>query len=92
MTGNREGGGGSRPRLLVAKGSFESMGGAERDLLRNMPAIAESFEVTVATLASVSELRAACESLGLDLMHPQEIWRPPQGVLSSVLDSGMDSP
>ncbi|MAZ23979.1 MAG: hypothetical protein CMB22_04130 [Euryarchaeota archaeon] len=91
MTGNREGGGGSRPRLLVAKGSFESMGGAERDLLRNLPAIAESFEVTVATLSSVSELSIACESLGLDLMHPQEIWRPPQGVLSSVLDSGMDS-
>jgi glycosyltransferase involved in cell wall biosynthesis len=80
-----------RPRLLVAKGSFESMGGAERDLLRNLPAIAESFDVSVATLASASELGSACEGLGLELMCPEERWSPPQGVLSSVLDSGMGS-
>jgi len=91
MAGNREVAGVPRPRLLVAKGSFESMGGAERDLLRNLPAIAESFDVSVATLASASELGSACEGLGLELMYPEERWSPPQGVLSSVLDSGMDS-
>ena len=91
MAGNREVAGVPRPRLLVAKGSFESMGGAERDLLRNLPAIAESFDVSVATLASASELGSACEGLGLKLMCPEERWSPPQGVLSSVLDSGMGS-
>ncbi len=91
MAGNREVAGVPRPRLLVAKGSFESMGGAERDLLRNLPAIAESFDVSVATLASASELVSACEGLGLELMCPEERWSPPQGVLSSVLDSGMGS-
>ena len=91
MAGNREVAGVPRPRLLVAKGSFESMGGAERDLLRNLPAIAESFDVSVATLASASELGSACEGLGLELMCPEERWSPPQGVLSSVLDSGMGS-
>ena len=91
MAGNREVAGVPRPRLLVAKGSFESMGGAERDLLRNLPAIAESFDVSVATLASASELGSACEGLGLELMCPEERWSPPQGVLSSVLGSGMGS-
>ncbi len=91
MAGNREGDGVPRPRLLVAKGSFESMGGAERDLLRNLPTIAESFDVSVATLAGVNELVSACEGLGLEFMCPEEGWKPPQGVLSSVLDSGMDS-
>ena len=91
MAGNREVAGVPRPRLLVAKGSFESMGGAERDLLRNLPEIAESFDVSVATLASASELGSACEGLGLELMCPEERWSPPQGVLSSVLGSGMGS-
>ena len=78
MAGNREVAGVPRPRLLVAKGSFESMGGAERDLLRNLPAIAESFDVSVATLASASELGSACEGLGLELMCPEERWSPPK--------------
>ena len=38
-----------------------------------------------------SELGSACEGLGLELMCPEERWSPPQGVLSSVLDSGMGS-
>jgi len=91
MTGNREGQSGPRTRLLVAKGSFVAMGGAERDLLRNLPAIAELFDVSVATLASVKELDSLCEDLGLDLMRPDSSWSAPQGALSSVLDSGMDS-
>ena len=52
MEGNREQAGRGR-KLLVAKGSFEALGGAERDLIRNLPAIAEIFEVTVATLLSL---------------------------------------
>ena len=39
-----------KPRLLVAKGTFEAMRGAERDLIRNLPALAKFFDVTMATL------------------------------------------
>ena len=53
MEGNREQAGRVR-RLLVAKGSFEALGGAERDLIRNLPALAKKFAVTVATLGPVS--------------------------------------
>ena len=49
MEGNREQAGRGR-RLLVAKGSFEALGGAERDLIRNLPALAKEFEVTVCLL------------------------------------------
>ena len=39
-----------RPRLLVAKGAFEAMGGAERDLIRVLPAINRLFDVTMASI------------------------------------------
>ena len=41
---------GARPRLLVVKGTFEQFGGAERDLLNNLPAWTKRFEITLATL------------------------------------------
>ncbi len=55
MTGNAESSG--RRRLLVAKGTFEAMRGAERDLIRNLPALAQEFDVTVATLQPSKELK-----------------------------------
>ena len=40
----------SKPRLLVVKGTFEQFGGAERDLLNNLKAWQEQFEITCASL------------------------------------------
>ena len=46
----------AKPQLLIVKGSFSAMGGAERDILRNIPSIAKLFSIKVATLDSVTEL------------------------------------
>ncbi len=40
----------ARPRLLVAKGVFGPMGGAEMDLIRVLPHINRLFDVTIATI------------------------------------------
>ncbi|HIM64020.1 MAG TPA: hypothetical protein EYM40_00680, partial [Candidatus Poseidoniales archaeon] len=77
--------------LVVAKGSFAAMGGAERDLMRNLPALARRFAVSVATLHPVPELEALCSELGISLISPEKPWEPPTGALSAVLDAGMDS-
>jgi len=78
----------SRPRLLVAKGSFGSMGGAERDLIRVLPAINRLFEVTMATIQPSNELEEACSESGIDLIRPESKWRLSTDPISVVLDSG----
>ena len=69
MARNGEGAGRARARLLVAKGSFSAMGGAERDIIRNLPALSKKFEVSVATLDSALQLDSICEEYGLSLIH-----------------------
>ena len=90
MEGNREqvGHGG---KLLIAKGSFGAFGGAERDLLRNIPALAKSFKVTVATLSPVPELEQVCLQLGIDLIRPEKVWQMPEDPISRIMDTGSSS-
>ena len=90
MTSNAEHGS-SAGGLVVAKGSFAAMGGAERDLIRNLPAFAQRFQVSVATLHSVPELESVCARLGLPLISPDEAWETPTDAFSTVLDSGKDA-
>ncbi|MDP7341558.1 MAG: glycosyltransferase family 4 protein [Candidatus Thalassarchaeum sp.] len=90
MTSNGEHGP-SAGGLVVAKGSFAAMGGAERDLMRNLPAFARRFSVTVATLHPVPELESLCSELGIPLISPDKAWKMPTDALSTVLDSGNDT-
>ena len=78
----------SRPKLLVAKGSFESMGGAERDLIRVLPAINRLFEVTMATIQPSQELEQACSASGIELISPESNWHLSTDPISVILDSG----
>jgi len=90
MTSNGEHGP-SASGLVVAKGSFAAMGGAERDLMRNLPAFARKFSVSVATLHPVPELESLCSELGVPLISPDEAWEMPIDALSTVFDSGNDT-
>ena len=85
----RNGGGTGAPprRLLVAKGSFAPMGGAERDIIRNLPSLSKKFTVSVATLESSSELASVCEENGIRLMTPSLKWSQSSSVISRVLDT-----
>ena len=86
-----EGTGRARARLLVAKGSFSAMGGAERDIIRNLPALSKKFEVSVATLDSAKQLDSVCEEYGIKLMKPDIYWKPPREAISRILNKEFSS-
>ena len=91
MGRNGEGVVGVRARLLVAKGSFSTMGGAERDIIRNLPALSKKFEVSVATLDSSQKLDSICEEYGIKLMKPDVYWKPPREAISRILNKEFSS-
>ena len=69
----------SKPRLLVVKGTFEQFGGAERDLLNNLQAWQEHFEITLTSLHLPQEARDLLESLDILFLTPALPWRKPTG-------------
>ncbi len=76
----------AKPRLLVVKGCFSAMGGAERDLIRNIPFLSEKFVVKVATLDPVDELESICREMDFELMTPDNSWIISDDPLSIILD------
>ena len=80
-----------RPSLIVAKGSFAAMGGAERDLLRIIPSLTKLFSVKIATLHKVPELENLCKDLEIELFAPKINWVLSKDVLSTILDTGIES-
>jgi len=69
----------SKPRLLVVKGTFEQFGGAERDLLNNLEAWQEQFEITCASLHLPTEVREQLEALDVLFLTPAIPWSKPVG-------------
>ncbi|MBI88029.1 MAG: hypothetical protein CMB67_03250 [Euryarchaeota archaeon] len=80
--------GDSRPTLLVAKGTFGAMGGAERDLIRVLPELNSIFDVRMATIQSSPELESACSGEGIPLIRPESDWELPTGAIATVMDTG----
>jgi glycosyltransferase involved in cell wall biosynthesis len=79
------------PSLIVAKGSFAAMGGAERDLLRIIPSLTKLFSVKIATLHKVPELEDLCEKLKIKLFAPKNNWSLSRDIFSTILDTGIKS-
>ena len=75
-----------RPPLLVAKGSFKAMGGAEMDLIRVLPAMNRVFDVTMATIQPSEELVMTCSENGIMLIRPESDWEMSTDPVSVVLD------
>lgn len=71
---------GPLPRLLVVKGTFEQFGGAERDLLNNLPAWSHHFEITVATLNLPQKARETLDDLGINYLTPVKQFTVPRGI------------
>jgi len=80
-----------RKRLVVAKGSFGAMGGAERDLIRVLPSINRLFEVTMATIQPSRELEDTCSEHGIELISPEPKWELKTDPISVVMDTGRGS-
>jgi len=63
-----------RPTLLIIKGSFSQFGGAERDIVRQLEAWQEFFDVRIATLNSHHELEQEAERLEIPLFVAEPVW------------------
>jgi len=71
-----------RPRLLVVKAAMTVHGGAARDLLRNLPSIAEHFEVRFACLNLLDSQRTMLLSQDIQILEPYYQWQPNDGLLN----------
>ena len=80
-----------KPSLLVAKGTFEAMRGAERDLIRNLPALTKYFDVTMATLQSSRELKQCCRENSIPLLKPKISWQQKSGKWSRIWNTELRS-
>ncbi len=75
-----------RPHLIVAKGTFLSFGGAERDLLNNLEALNEMFNVTLLTLhpPKPDEMSAA-GATHIPILSPDLPWEQPTGSVAEIM-------
>ena len=78
-------------KLLVAKGTFAAMRGAERDLIRNLPALARIFDLTMATLQPSHELKDCARKSGIRLLSVDPAWYQDGGALTTILNSDLKS-
>jgi len=73
-----------KPRLLVIKGTFEQYGGAERDIIANIPSWKEYFEIELATLHLPEEVKKELFSLDICTYTPELMWMKPTGAFSEI--------
>ena len=59
-------------------------GGAARDLLRNLPAITEHFEVKFLCLNLRDSQRTLIESMGIEVLCPEEQWEAEGGLWNEI--------
>ncbi len=59
-------------------------GGAARDLMRNLPHIAERFEVKFACLNLLDSQRSELLSNGIPVLEPVNQWKAGEGLLNEI--------
>ena len=76
---------GDKQRLLVVKAAMTVNGGAARDLMRNLPHIAEMFEVKFACLNLLDSQRVEILTSGIPVLEPVNQWQPGGGLLNEIV-------
>jgi len=76
--------GGGKTRLLVVKAAMTVYGGAARDLLRNLPAITEHFEVKFLCLNLRDSQRTLIEAMRIEVLCPEEQWEAKGGLWNEI--------
>ena len=71
-------------RLLVVKATMTVHGGAERDLLRNLPAISKYFDVKFLCLNLRNSQKNMIESMGIEVLCPNVQWEALGGIWNEV--------
>ena len=71
-------------RLLVVKAAMVSNGGAARDIMRNLPEISRKFETKFACLNILESQRKSIESLGVEVLCPDNQWEIEGGLWNEI--------
>ena len=82
---------GERPILLIIKGSFAQFGGAERDIVRQLEAWREFFDLRIATLNTHPELEKEADRLEIPVFSANPPWEESTSALSRMLASSSKS-
>ncbi len=78
-------GGAERLKLLVVRGSFDSLGGAERELLTVMREWSKRWDITLATLQFPPSAQKLAEGLDIKIISPENEYIAPSGAVSEIL-------
>lgn len=63
----------NRPRVLVVRGSFGALGGAERELLQLLRWVDQRWEASLATLEFPDHAKELLAGANIQLMHPEQV-------------------
>ena len=78
-------GGKSGLRVLIVRGSFASLGGAERELLQLVRATSQRWEVSLASLDLTEEARALLGDASVRLLLPETAIQWPNGAVAEIM-------
>ncbi len=74
----------SRRHVLVVRGSFATLGGAERELLQLIPKLENHWKVSLATLSFPEDAQQLLESTTVEVYKSKHIYNPPINAISEV--------
>jgi hypothetical protein len=72
-------------RVLIVRGSFASLGGAERELLQLIRATSQRWEVSLASLDFTEDAKALLDDASLRLLLPEKPIQWPNGAVAEVM-------
>lgn len=76
--------GANKPRILVVRGSFGMLGGAERELIQLLRAVHQRWDVTLATLDISDDAEALLGDAKVTLLRPPQPLTWPTGAWSEI--------
>jgi len=79
------GNGGSEKRVLIVRGSFASLGGAERELLQLIRATSQRWKVSLASLDFPREAKELLNDANVKLLLPTSAMKWPSGAFAEIM-------
>ena len=74
----------NRPRVLVVRGSFGALGGAERELLQLLRAVDERWDASLATLEFPEHAKELLTGANIQLILPGKSLAWPSGARAEI--------
>ena len=72
-------------RVLIVRGSFASLGGAERELLQLIRATSQRWEVSLASLDFTEDAKALLDDASVRLFLPDNTMQWPNGAVAEIM-------